>query len=136
MYPYYPQTIPQNYLQNYPQSMQQNFQQNNPPLPQQQIIQVNGKASVDTIRLAPNSSILALDTTEPVVWMCVSDGVGAVTSKKYDIKEHEEKTVPGVEERIKALELSLAELEEKINVKQSNTTKLKSKQNITDGITD
>ena len=62
-------------------------------LPQQQIIQVNGKASVDSIQLAPNSSILVLDTTAPIVWMCVSDGVGRVTSTPYDISVHVE-TMP------------------------------------------
>ena len=30
------------------------YSQQQPTLPQQQIIQVNGKASVDTIQLAPN----------------------------------------------------------------------------------
>lgn len=55
------------------------FQQNQFPqqasqaiLPQQQVLQVNGKASVDTIRMAPNSSLLAMDTSAPIVWLCVS----------------------------------------------------------------
>ena len=90
------------------------FSQNTQPpqaqpqaLPQQQVIQVNGKASVDTIQLAPNSSILVMDTSAPIVWLCVSDGVGRVTSTPYDITEH--KDVPPVdtgklEERVSMLE--------------------------------
>ena len=54
-------------------------------LPAQQVIQVNGKASVDTIQLAPNSSVLVMDTSAPLVWLCISDGVGRGTSAPYDI---------------------------------------------------
>jgi len=91
-----------------------------PTLQQQQIIQVNGKASVDTIQLAPNSSLLAMDTTAPIVWMCVSDGVGKVTSTPYDIKVHEEKPpvdVESIEQRISKVEKIISEWEDKINVK-------------------
>lgn len=105
-----------------------------PTLPQQQIIQVNGKASVDTIQLAPNSSLLAMDTTAPIVWMCVSDGVGKVTSTPYDITVHQEKPpvdISGVEERLANVEKAISELEGKINVK-SNDVKPKSKSLIPD----
>ena len=92
----------------------------NPVLPQQQIIQVSGKASVDTIQLAPNSSLLAMDTTAPIVWMCVSDGVGKVTSTPYDIKVHEEKPpvdVENIEQRISRIEKIISEMEDIINAK-------------------
>ena len=36
-------------------------------LPPQQVIQVNGKASIDSIQLAPNSSLLAMDISAPLV---------------------------------------------------------------------
>ena len=65
------------------------YQQQN-YLPQQQVIQVNGKASVDTIQLAPNSSVLVMDTSAPIVWLCVSDGVGKVTATPYDITLHQD----------------------------------------------
>ena len=96
----YPNTYAQ--PQYYP-----NHQQNQNILPQQQIIQVNGKSSVDTIQLAPNSSVLLMDTSAPIVWMCVSDGVGKVNSVPYDISEHKDAPpvdVMGLEERIKRLE--------------------------------
>ena len=45
----------------------------------QQAIQVSGRASVDTILLAPNSSILVMDTSTPPVWLCGAVGVGKAT---------------------------------------------------------
>ena len=57
-------------------------------LPPQQILQANGKASIDAIRMAPNSSVLIADTTEPIVWRCVSDGLGNVTAEAFDITHH------------------------------------------------
>ena len=95
-------------------------QHSTPTLQPQQIIQVNGKASVDTIQLAPNSSVLLMDTTAPMVWMCVSDGVGKVSATAYDIKVHEEKPpvdVESIEQRISKVEKIISEWEDKINVK-------------------
>lgn len=102
-------------------------------LPQQQVIQVNGKASVDTIQLAPNSSVLVMDTSAPIVWLCVSDGVGRVNAVPYDITVHKEQTVTesNIEQRISALEATIAELEDKYNAK-SNVSRTKPKQNISD----
>ena len=60
-------------------------------LPPQQILQANGKASIDAIRMSPNSSVLIADATEPIVWKCVSDGLGNVTSEAYDITKHKTK---------------------------------------------
>ena len=93
-----------------------------PTLPQQQIIQVNGKASVDTISLAPNSSILVMDTSAPIVWMCVSDGVGKVTATPYDIVVHQEEPpvdVKSIEQRISAIENKMTEMEDKYNAKSN-----------------
>lgn len=57
-------------------------------LPPQQILQANGKSSIDAIRMSPNSSVLIADTTKPIVWKCVSDGLGNVTTKAFDITPH------------------------------------------------
>ena len=85
------------------------YQYHTPVLQPQQIIQVNGKASVDTIQLAPNSSLLAMDTTAPIVWMCVSDGVGKVMSTPYDITLHQDKQQVDLDQRLSAIENSLAD---------------------------
>ena len=110
-----------------------------PNIPQQQqITQVSGKASVDTIQLAPNSSLLAMDTTAPIVWMCVSDGVGKVTATPYDITVHQEKPpvdISSVEQRLDNIEKNIKELESKLNDKP-NVSKSKSRSLIADIDTD
>lgn len=115
--------------QTYNNLLQQPQQANT--LPPQQVVQVNGKASVDTIQLAPNSSILVMDTSAPIVWLCTSDGVGKVTAKAYDIIEHKD-TPPidtaNLEQRITAVENFINKLMEGAN-NESNVSNVKSKQN-------
>ena len=103
-------------------------------LPQQQIIQVNGKASVDTMQLAPNSSLLAMDTSAPIVWLCMSDGIGKVTATPYDIVLHKETPPPDIksfEERLSNIENTLAEMERRND--KSDTSKFKPKQSYPNG---
>ena len=95
-------------------------------LQQQQITQVSGKASVDTIQLAPNSSLLAMDTTAPIVWMCVSDGVGKVTSKPFSITPYVEKPpvdVNSLEKRLADVESALEEMEKRNAKSNANVSK-------------
>lgn len=87
---------------------------NNNVLPPQQILQANGKASIDAIKMAPNSSVLIADNTAPIVWKCVSDGLGNVTADPYDITPHKSQeeiekdnlaiTIQNIENRLKSLE--------------------------------
>lgn len=89
-------------------------------LPAQQVIQVAGRQSIDTLQMAPNSSVLIMDTSAPIVWLCVSDGLGKVTATAYDITPHQD-TPPfdiaafadSVEGRLKILENKIAETEVK-----------------------
>lgn len=111
----------------YYQNMSMNV---NPVLPHQQIIQVNGKASVDTIQLAPNSSILVMDTSAPIVWMCVSDGIGKVTATPYDIVVHQEAppvNMNSIEQRLSRVEEMLMEVRNESNDAKSNAKQSKSK---------
>ena len=83
-------------------------------LPPQQILQANGKSSIDAIRMSPNSSVLIADTTKPIVWKCISDGLGNVTAEAFDItphkteeqveKENLNSTLNEINERLKKLE--------------------------------
>ena len=95
------------------------FQVGNPYiLPPQQVIQVNGKASVDRIQLSPNSSVLLMDTSAPIVWLCVSDGVGNVASTPYDISVHKDTPQPDVdsiEQRLAKLEKMISDMEDTKN---------------------
>ena len=80
-------------------------------LPPQQVIQVNGKGSVEALRMAPNSSVLVMDTTAPIVWLCTTDGIGSLTATPYDITMHIEETPESaLEKRLTALEQRLMEV--------------------------
>ena len=117
-----------------PYQLNYGFYPNQNSLPQQQIIQVNGKASVDTMQLAPNSSLLAMDSTAPIVWMCVSDGIGKVTATPYDIAPHKDEPKPdisSIEQRLTAIESTLAEMEKKHD--KPYDSKFKQKQNPSGG---
>ena len=77
----------------------------------QQVIQVNGKASVEALRMAPNSSVLVMDTTAPMVWLCTTDGIGSLTATPYEITLHIEETPESaLEKRLAALEQRLMEV--------------------------
>lgn len=62
----------------------------NQTLPPQQIPTANGRASVDNIKLAPNSSALVADSVLPIVYKCVSDSLGNVTITSFDISPHKD----------------------------------------------
>ena len=99
---------------------QQPAPQSSNVLPAQQVIQVAGRQSIDTLQMSPNSSVLIMDTSAPIVWLCVSDGLGKVTATAYDITVHQD-TPPfdiagfaeSVEGRLKALESKISETEVK-----------------------
>ena len=57
-------------------------------LPPQQILQANGKASIDALRMSPNSSALIADSTQPIIWKCVSDSLGNVSATPFDVLPH------------------------------------------------
>ena len=99
-------------------------------LPPQQVYTANGKDSIKAIRLSPNSSVYVMDTTAPIIWLCVSDSLGNVTSTPYDVKEHIE-PIPcenqGIEDRLAALEENIKKLMEGNH--ESNVGTAKPKQN-------
>ena len=83
-------------------------------LPPQQILQANGKQSINALKMSPNSSVLIADNTAPIVWKCTSDGLGNVTSEPFDIIPHKSQeqiekdnlsiTIQNIESRLKDLE--------------------------------
>lgn len=84
------------------------------PYQQRQVLRANGKASVDAIKLAPGESALVMDTTAPLVWLCVADSLGNVSSTAYDITPHQE-TPPvdmgTLEQRLAAVENAVKRME-------------------------
>ena len=102
--------------------LQQSFQQ----APQQtKVTEVTGRAGAEAYQLAPESSVLLLDNTAPIVWLVKTDGAGYKSMVPYDIKVHEEERPA---DHYKDLEERITRLEETINAKSntSNATKRKS----------
>ena len=121
MYPYQPQIAP--FLPGFqPQAPAANV------LPQQQVLQANGKASIDALKMAPNSSVLIMDTTAPMVWLCTSDSLGNVTPAAYDITPHKEAPQPdSIEARLAAVEEKTSQILEVLNNDKSDARPAKSK---------
>ena len=96
----------------------------------QEVIQVDGKPGVDAFQMAPNSSVLLLDRTAPIVWLAQTDGAGYKTSTPFKIEPFE----PEKPTDINALEERIAKLEAMINESDTpKTRKSKSKSNDADG---
>ena len=90
-----------------------------------EIIRVNGKPGADAYQMAPNSQILLLDETAPIVWLKTTDGAGYATVTAYDIapaQTAEQKDA----DRYAALETRIATLEAILN-EQSNPGNAESK---------
>ena len=83
----------------------------NSTLPKQEVVQVSGRNGAEMYQMGPNSSVLLLDSTAPMVWLKTTDGAGYPTITAYDIAPHQEpKSVD-----LAAIEERLSKLEEKIN---------------------
>lgn len=61
-----------------------------PVMPRQEILRVNGRNGAQAIQMPPNSSVLALDETAPLVWLCQTDGAGYLSTTPFDIALHQE----------------------------------------------
>lgn len=110
------QNISQMLLQ---QSLQPQYQA------QQKVPEVSGRPGANEYPLGPDSSVLLLDKTAPIVWLVQTDGAGYKTLTPYDISPHKEVKPEDV---YKTLEDRIARLEELVNGKSntSNATKRKS----------
>lgn len=79
----------------------------NVTLPRYDIIQVNGKQGVDAFQMGPNSKVLLLDETAPIVWFVQTDGAGYKTPTPYQLvpyQEPEPVNLNDIVERINKLE--------------------------------
>lgn len=76
-------------------------------MPTQQIIRVTGENGARAYQLPPSSSILLLDSTEPIVWLKTTDGAGYPTVIPYrieEVKPQHEVNVNDFDERLRKLE--------------------------------
>ena len=92
----------------FPQNPQQNIISG-------QILQANSVESVSAIKMMPNSSCLVAHSTLPIIFRCVSDSLGNVSTRMYDISPHkseEEVKAETMENRLSTLEQHLLEIEQ------------------------
>lgn len=90
--------------------------------PRYEVIKVNGEAGAKNFRMGPNSSMLLLDETAPIVWYVQTDGTGYLTATPFDINPHQvqpQVNLNDLSARVSKLEEALA------NVQQSYTSNAK-----------
>lgn len=76
-------------------------------LQRMEIIRVNGENGARAFQMAPNSSVLLLDESAPLVWLAQTDGAGYKTVTPYTIAPYQAAPAPdlgSLEGRIKRLE--------------------------------
>lgn len=88
MFPYYPNMLQRN-----------------------EIVRVSGEPGARAYPLPPNSEMLMLDQSAPIVWLATTDSGGYKTLTAFDIKQHlpEEATQKSLESRIRKLEEIICE---------------------------
>lgn len=108
-YPYYsPQGM--NPYQNRLNAMQAEM------TPRQEIVRVNGRNGAEAFNLPPNSSVILLDETAPIIWLKMTDGAGYPTLNPYTITPYQPETPVDT----KSLEARVARLEELLNEKSDS----------------
>lgn len=83
------------------------FQPPAPPVPQMRVTRVSGRPGAEAFQMGPNSEVVLLDETQPVIWLKTTDGAGYPSLSPFDISPHEdEKPVDykSFDERLKRLE--------------------------------
>lgn len=90
-------------------------------LPHYTIIEVNGEAGAQSIRMAPNSSVILADKTGATVWFAMTDGAGYLTVTPYDLVPHKTQSQNTLDDLIQRV----TQLEETINARQSNSQPVK-----------
>lgn len=116
MMPYNPYQVQMQQMQ-----LQQQMQQMQQPMPTQySVVKVSGENGAKAFQMAPNSSIILMDETAPIVWLKTTDGAGYPTITPYTITPYEAE--PSVD--TKSLEARVSKLEEIINAK-SNVSSIK-----------
>lgn len=84
-------------------------------IPHMEVIRVNGENGVDAFQMGPNSSVLLLDETAPIVWLVQTDGAAYKTKTPYDISLHLPEPAPdvkGMEDRLLSIDNRLKAIEE------------------------
>ena len=88
-----------------------------PLTPKMEIIKVSGKNGAEAFQLAPNSSVLLLDETSPIIWFKTTDGAGYPTITPYTITPY---TEPTPTNDLLILEHRITKIEERLNESNNN----------------
>ena len=106
------------------QDWQQRMQARNAP--RYEVIQVNGENGAKAFQMAPNSSVLLMDATAPIVWLCTTDGAGYLTANPFSIAPYQPEPpvdVRALKERIERLEARLSEQSNDVAAKPKRAAK-------------
>lgn len=90
------------------------------PLQRYEVIKVNGEGGANAFQMLPNSSVILLDETAPMIWFKTTDGAGFPTLTPYDISRH---VVQKPVDQYKELSDRVARLEELFNESHNTTAK-------------
>ena len=85
-------------------------------IPKYEVIHVNGENGANALQMAPNSSVIVMDDTAPMVWLCQTDGAGYKTVRAFDIAPHQ--AAPQID--IASIDARLKKLEEIYNAKSDD----------------
>lgn len=91
----------------------------------QEVVRVNGQNGANAYQMAPNSSILLLDETAPIIWLKTTDGASYPTVTGYTITPIETQTANKVNVDYSVLEERITKLEEAFNARKSDATDVK-----------
>ena len=58
-------------------------------LPHYDIVKVNGRNGAEAFQMGPNSHVLLLDESVPILWLASTDGAGYKTVSAFDISPHQ-----------------------------------------------
>ena len=84
----------------------------NPYQIRSEVVRVSGQNGASMYQLAPNSSVLLLDETAPIVWLKTTDGAGYASLTPYSITPYEpepEVSLGDIDARLKKLEEAIYE---------------------------
>lgn len=95
----------------YPYQMPAGMPPRNARAPRHEIIHVTGRGGVEALQMAPDSQVLLLDDTAPLVWLCKTDGAGYKTATPFAVTPYEEPKPVDMAE----INARLARLEELLN---------------------
>ena len=93
-------------------------------LPHYELIKVKGEQSASQFRMGPNSDALLLDENEPLLYHVQTDGTGFLSVMTYDLVPH----VKAPQIDVNQLAQRVAQLEETLNARQSNSKQQKKQQ--------